>query len=114
MKTLYSIALFLLIFATPAFPSVSVSSPASGVVSSPVPFVATATANSCAKGVAAIGIYVSNKLTYVVNGVGLNTTIALAPGTYDTAVEEWDYCGGASVTPITITVGGAVAGVSVK
>jgi len=30
----------------------------------------------------------------------------LNPGTYDTVVEEWDKCGGAATTPVTITVSG--------
>jgi len=34
----------------------------------------------------------------------LNTNLTLSPGTYNTTVEEWDYCGGAATTPITITV----------
>jgi hypothetical protein len=70
-----------------------------------VNYVATATTTTCAKGVASMGIYVSNKLIYVVDGHSLNTTISLSPGTYSTVVEEWDYCKGASVTPIKITVG---------
>jgi hypothetical protein len=52
-----------------------------------------------------MGIYVSNKLIYVVDGHSLNTTIPLSPGTYTTVVEEWDYCKGASFTPLKITVG---------
>jgi len=50
---------------------------------------------------------------YVVNGTSLNTSLSLSPGKYDTVVEEWDKCGGASTTPITITVSGST-GVSVS
>ena len=89
----------------PAFATVSVASPANNAtVSSPAAFVATASATTCAKGVAAMGIYVNNQLNYVVNGTSLNTTVTLAPGSYYTVVEEWDYCGGATTTPINLKV----------
>jgi hypothetical protein len=38
----------------------------------------------------------------------------LNPGVYSTAVQEWDNCGGAAKTPITITVAGAQSGGSVQ
>ncbi len=89
-------------------PGVWVTSPSnSATVGSPVNYVATATTN-CAKGVAAMGIYVNNQLNYSVKGAILNTSLALYPGTYNTVVEEWDYCGGATFTPIKITVPGHV------
>ena len=92
MKTFHSVVLSLLMFAAPALASVTVNSPTNGeTVSSPVPYVATATTTTCSKGVASMGIYVSNKLTYVVNGTSMNTTLSLAPGTYSTVVEEWDH-----------------------
>ncbi len=109
MKTFHSVVLSLLMFAAPALASVTVNSPTNGeTVSSPVPYVATATTTTCSKGVASMGIYVSNKLTYVVNGTSMNTTLSLAPGTYSTVVEEWDHCGGASYTTVGITVGSTV------
>ncbi len=77
-----------------------------GSTGSPVNYVATANSASCSKGVASMGVYVSNSLKYTVAGNALNTSIALSPGTYGTVVEEWDYCGGASYTPVTITVTG--------
>ena len=76
-------------------------------VGTPVPYLATAT-TSCAKGVASMGIYVNSQLDYVVNGATLNTSLALYPGTYDTVVEEWDKCGGASYTHIKVTVPGSI------
>jgi hypothetical protein len=84
---------------------VYVTSPANNsTVGSPVNFSATAT-SSCSLGVASMGIYTSpSKLAYVVNGASLNTNLTLSPGTYNTTVEEWDKCGGASTTPVTITV----------
>ena len=92
--------------ATLASASVSVSAPANGsTVSSTVQFVASAS-SSCSKGVSAMGIYTApNQLVYTVPGAKLNTTLTLNPGVYNTVVEEWDNCGGASTTPIKITVG---------
>src|ERR1700685_258153 len=94
-------------WATSAFANVSVSKPGNGVqVGSPVQFVATSTTTTCSKGVASMGVYVDNALVYVVNGASLNTTVSLNPGKYNTVVEEWDYCGGATFTPVVITVNG--------
>jgi phospholipase C len=117
MKTFHSVVLALLMFAAPALASVTVSSPTNGeTVSSPVPYVATATTTTCSKGVASMGIYVSNKLVYVVDASSMNSTLSLSPGNYSTVVEEWDHCGGASYTTVGITVGSTVpptTGVSV-
>lgn len=89
-----------------AFAGVSVSVPANGsVVSSPVQYVASAS-SSCSKGISAMGIYTApNQLVYTSQGTKLNTLLTLNPGVYNTVVEEWDNCGGASVTPVKITVG---------
>ncbi len=86
--------------------SVSVSAPTNNsTVATTVQYVATAT-TSCSKGVAAMGIYTaSGVLAYTVSGASLNTSLTLNPGTYNTTVQEWDNCGGAAKTPITITVG---------
>ena len=84
-----------------------VSSPAANsTVSSPANYVATATTGTCSKGVASMGIYVNNQLTYVVMGAKLNTQLSLAAGAQHTVVEEWDYCGGASFTTINVNVQG--------
>jgi hypothetical protein len=89
-----------------AFGTVAVSSPASSAsVTSPVRYVAAATTATCANGVASMGIYVNNQLTYVVDGARLDTSLSFNPGTYNTVVEEWDYCGGASYSIVLITVG---------
>jgi hypothetical protein len=84
---------------------VYVTSPANNsTVNSPAKFVATST-TSCTAGVASMGIYSAPyQLAYVGNGASLNTNLPLGPGTYHAVVEEWDRCGGASTTPITITV----------
>jgi hypothetical protein len=52
-----------------------------------------------------MGIYTApGVLAYVVNGASLNTSLSLSAGTYNTTVEEWDYCGGAATKAITVTV----------
>jgi hypothetical protein len=88
-----------------AIAGVIVTSPANGAnLQGPVPYVASAT-TACSKGVGGIGIYTApGILAYVVNGASLNTNLNLNPGTYNTVVEEWDNCGGAATTPISITV----------
>jgi phospholipase C len=107
MKIFYCVVSLLLTASTSAFANVAVSSPANGAtVSSSVNYVATATTTTCSTGVAAMGIYVNNSLAYSVNASSLNTNITLNPGTYYTVVQEWDNCGGATSTPITITVPG--------
>lgn len=71
---------------------------------SPVQFIATAT-TSCSKGISAMGIYTAPyQLAYTVSGATLDHSLTLAPGTYNTVVEEWDNCGGAATAPVTITV----------
>jgi phospholipase C/uncharacterized cupredoxin-like copper-binding protein len=87
---------------------VVVTTPANNsVVSSPVAYAATATTATCSKGVASMGVYVNNKLVYVVNGATLSTSLNLAAGAEHTVVEEWDKCGGASYTTINLTVQGS-------
>ena len=93
---------------------VFVTTPANNsTVTSPVHFVATAV-SSCSKGVSAMGIYTAPfVLAYHVSGASIDTNLTLNAGTYNTVVEEWDNCGGASSTPITITVSGGSSGGSV-
>ena len=89
-----------------AFAGVVVSSPASGSsVTSPVRYRASGTTSTCAQGVASMGIYVNNQLQYVVDSATLDTSLTLSPGSYNTVVEEWDYCGGGTYTTVPITVG---------
>jgi hypothetical protein len=59
-----------------------------------------------------MGVYVDDNLVHVVNGKTLNANITMSPGSHKTVVEEWDYCGGASYTPVAVTVSNQ-AGVSV-
>jgi phospholipase C len=105
MKTFYCIVLTLMAWVAPAFATVSVSTPTNGAtLTSPVHYLATATTSTCSTGVASMGIYVNNKLVYVVNGTKLDTQLSLAAGAEHTVVEEWDRCGGASYTTINLTV----------
>ena len=105
MKSFYCILLTLIAWVSPAFAGVSVSTPKNGAtVTSPVHYVATATTSTCSKGVASMGIYVNNKLVYVVNATKLDHQLSLATGAEHTVVEEWDHCGGATYTTINLTV----------
>jgi phospholipase C len=106
MKVFHYTLFPIVAWAMPAFATVTVTSPTPGaLVPSPVHFVATATATTCAKGVATMGIYVNNVRVYLVKGAQLNTNITMANGLEHTTVEEWDNCGGATVAHVDITVG---------
>jgi hypothetical protein len=95
---------WVLFFAVSAFAGVNVSAPGNGsVVGSPVNYLASA-GTGCSKGVASMGVYVDNQLIFVGSGATLNTKLSITPGSHNTVVEEWDYCGGASYTPVAITV----------
>jgi hypothetical protein len=98
-------ALIVLVLSTaPAFANVMVTSPSNGeTVTSEATFIATSNTTTCERGVASMGIYVDNRLMYVVDGAKLNTTLSLAPGTHNTAIQEWDYCGGATKTFVTVS-----------
>ncbi len=63
MKALYC-ALFAVLFAAvPAFATVTVTSPSNGqTLGSNVQFSASATTNTCSKGVASMGIYINYSL----------------------------------------------------
>jgi phospholipase C len=105
MKYFRLVLSLIFVFAASTYASVTVTSPSPGsTVTSPVSYLATATAPACAKGVASMGIYVNNKLTYTVKGSQLNTTLTLAAGAEHTVVEEWDKCGKASYTTVNLTV----------
>jgi hypothetical protein len=104
------------LLAPSAFATVSVTSPVNdGTYSTSVQFIASATTTTCSKGVGSMGIYTAPyQLAYVVNGASMNHTLSLSPGTYNTTVEEWDNCGGATTAPVTITVqSGGTTGVTV-
>jgi phospholipase C len=110
MKTIPCVLSTLLTLITPAFATVTVTSPTNGTaVTSPVHYVASATAATCAKGVASMGVYVDGTKIYVVKGATLNTEITMSAGSHQTTVEEWDYCSGATVDHINLTVEASAA-----
>lgn len=83
---------------------VIVTSPSGTLFSSSIHYVATAS-TTCRKGISAMGIYTGPyRRVYVVKGAKLDTTITLAPGTYNTVVQEWDNCNGSAKTAVTVTV----------
>lgn len=87
-------------------PVITVSYPANGsAVHGPVYYAASASSPSCAKGIASMRIYSAPSISaYTVNAAQFSTFISLTPGTYNTVVQSWDYCGGVGKTPITVTV----------
>jgi len=95
---------------------VMVISPTNGsTVAANAPFSATAS-TSCPSGVAAMGVYVNGQLKVKQNGNNLNASVYLGSGTQTAYVQEWDFCGGAAKTPVTVTVGsggGTTAAVTV-
>lgn len=106
-KYSYLLVMLPLAMALPASGTVLISSPTNGqTVSTSVPFSASANTTTCSKGVASMGIYVDNKLEYVGNGIQLNTTLPMAAGHHYVAVQEWDYCGGATLTRLQLNVAG--------
>src|SRR5450631_1539924 len=104
---LFSTALLVLVSCcAPAFATVIVSSPSNGAtVGASVQYSAAAN-TTCSSGVASMGVYVNNQLVYVAPGASLSTMLTLPNGSQHTVVEEWDNCGGASYTPINVTVVG--------
>jgi len=87
-------------------PVVTVTFPSNGAtVHGPVYYAASASSPDCPKGIASMRIYSGPYISaYTVNAAQFSTFISLAPGTYSTVVQSWDYCGGVGKTPITVTV----------
>src|SRR5579859_1095666 len=104
----FSFLLFVVsMLASPAFADVAVNAPLNGgTVRSPVQYVAAASAPSCSKGVASVGVYVNNQLVYVAKGPNLTVPIDLSAGEQHTVVQEWDYCGGSSYRAVDVSVDG--------
>lgn len=113
MKMLSCSLLTLFACAAPALATVVVSSPSNGdTLGSAVQFVASASTSTCPHGVSAMGVYVDDVLTFVANGATLSTTLNLPAGQHRAVVQSWDFCGGASLSPVSVTVKGD-SGVSV-
>jgi polyvinyl alcohol dehydrogenase (cytochrome) len=86
--------------------TVTVTAPANNAsVTSPVHYVASAVAPSCAGGIASMRIYSApGVVAYTVKAAKIDTSIALAAGAYNTVVQAFDNCGGVAKTPIKISV----------
>ena len=90
--------------ASTATGKVTVTSPTATLSSGSIHYTATAT-TTCSKGISAMGIYTAPyKRVYVVRGAKLDTVLKLAPGTYDTVVQEWDNCKSSAWTHVAVTV----------
>ncbi|MES2221967.1 MAG: alkaline phosphatase family protein [Acidobacteriota bacterium] len=106
MKALPFFPLMFVLFVVPAFADVNVMSPAPGTtIASPVQYVATGSAPTCALGVGSMGIYVNNVQVYSSHGAPqINTQLPLNPGYNHTVVQEWDKCGHSTFTTINLNV----------
>ena len=101
-----SCLLFPVTVAFAADPIVTVISPLSGSNGgSPVHYVAAASSRTCAKGIAAMRIYIAPHVSaYTVESSKLDTVLALSPGIFNTVVQAWDNCGAVGKTSVNITV----------
>ena len=105
MKSRFFASLALFLLPASVWATVAVTSPVNGqTVSTSANYVATASTSTCSRGVASMGVYVDGVLGNVVNGNVLNTTVSLSLGSHNTVVQEWDYCGGSTYTPIAVIV----------
>jgi hypothetical protein len=76
-----------------------------GAPTSPVHFVASATAPSCSAGIASMRIYTAPGVAaYTVNSGSIDTYLTMANGNYNTVIQAWDNCGNVYKTPVSITV----------
>lgn len=97
---------FLSVSSTSAFAGISITSPGSGSsVQSPVHFVASSSASSCSKGVAAMGVYDNNVLMATTDGSKMDTSVSLTSGTHSNiVVQYWDFCGNSTKTKMSLKV----------
>jgi hypothetical protein len=104
-KNLAVIVMLSLGLASPVFGTVLVTAPSNGATfKTAVPIIATASTTTCSKGVATMGVYIDYKSVYVTFGASLNTSLLIAPGAHLAAIQEWDFCGGSTVSQVNITV----------
>ena len=107
VKTLFYTILTISLLPGVARATVTISSPANGqTLTSSVHYAGTATTSTCSRGVASMGVYVDDKLTYVGNGAKLDTTLSLTVGKHTSVLQEWDYCGGSTFASLAIAVTG--------
>jgi hypothetical protein len=90
---------------SPTNPGVAVASPSAGAtVSSPVNFVASATAPS-GRRITSMRIYVDSNDEYTVSASSFNTSVALASGAHSVSIQAWDETGANYLQDMSITVG---------
>lgn len=77
---------------------------ANATVSSPVQFVASATAPS-GRVINAMRIYVDSSNAYTVGAASINTSLALSNGTHAINIQAWDNTGAVYIQAMNITVG---------
>ena len=84
----------------------TVTSPQSGwTVNSPIYYAASASSPGCAKGIAAMRIYVAPHVAvFSIDAPQFETFVNLKPGTYNTVLQAWDNCGGVAKAAIKVTV----------
>jgi len=88
---------------------VAIASPSSGAtVSSPVQFVASATAPS-GRVIDAMRIYVDSSNAYTVGAASINTAVAMAPGVHSISMQAWDNTGAVYVENMSVTVGSSAS-----
>lgn len=91
---------------------VTISSPAAGAtVSSPVQFVALASAPS-GRTINAMRIYVDSSNDYTVGAASINTSLSLTTGSHAINIQAWDNTGAVYVKAVNINVGASTAPVS--
>ena len=102
------------IAAMPCLATVNVLSPTNGVTVNGSVHYAAVAASNCGQGVAAMGIYVDNKLVFSTPGTTIDTSLQFAPGTHNTYVQQWDYCGGSDGTAVQVSAKTQQGGVFVS
>lgn len=113
--TLPALLLFLFFFtpAASASPTITVISPKSASGGSPVFYEAYAVSTGCSKGISSMRVYTApGVIAYKTSGAHLETFVQLKAGSYNTAVQAWDNCGGVTEAAVPLKVKSA-AGVTV-
>jgi Lactonase, 7-bladed beta-propeller len=110
----FLLSLASVVAAASSTPVVTVTFPSNGAtIHGPAYYAAGASSPDCPKGIASMRIYSGPSVSaYTVNAAQFSTFVSLAPGSYRTVVQAWDYCGGVGKTPVNITVS-ASGGVTV-
>jgi 6-phosphogluconolactonase (cycloisomerase 2 family) len=109
--------LFLFVFSftsiASASPAITVISPKIAAGGSPVFYEAYAVSAGCSKGISSMRIYTApGVIAYKTSGAHLEAFVRLKAGSYNTAVQAWDNCGGVTETAVPLRVKSA-AGVTV-